>query len=102
VLIEILPKCKQSYNFVFCIAQVTGEDLIRRSDDTEEKLTKRMEVYDQQTKPVVDYYYRKNILSNVDADKPPEKVGIAVMQNIFTNIRQRMRVSLPTSSAEDS
>ncbi|XP_060554948.1 adenylate kinase-like [Ruditapes philippinarum] len=81
---------------------VTGEDLIRRSDDTEEKLTKRMEVYDQQTKPVVDYYYRKNILSNVDADKPPEKVGIAVMQNIFTNIRQRMRVSLPTSSAEDS
>lgn len=35
---------------------VTGEDLIQRQDDEEETVRKRLEVYSQQTRPLVDYY----------------------------------------------
>jgi len=35
---------------------VTGEPLIQRDDDREEIVRKRLEVYHQQTRPLVDYY----------------------------------------------
>ncbi|RZG05105.1 adenylate kinase [Pseudoalteromonas sp. CO348] len=35
---------------------VTGEDLIIRDDDTEETVRKRLAIYHEQTKPLVDYY----------------------------------------------
>lgn len=35
---------------------VTGEDLIQRADDKEDTVRKRLEVYQQQTRPLVNYY----------------------------------------------
>jgi len=35
---------------------VTGEELIQRDDDKEETVKKRLDVYHQQTRPLVDYY----------------------------------------------
>jgi adenylate kinase len=37
---------------------ITGEPLIQRDDDREETVTKRLAVYHQQTKPLVEYYAR--------------------------------------------
>ncbi len=35
---------------------LTGEDLVQRDDDKEETVRRRLEVYSQQTRPLVDYY----------------------------------------------
>ena len=35
---------------------VTGEDLVQRDDDKEETVKKRLAVYHDQTKPLIDYY----------------------------------------------
>ncbi|MBS0454581.1 MAG: adenylate kinase [Proteobacteria bacterium] len=35
---------------------LTGEELIQREDDKEETVRKRLDVYSQQTRPLVDYY----------------------------------------------
>lgn len=35
---------------------ITGEELIQREDDREETVRKRLDVYSQQTRPLVDYY----------------------------------------------
>jgi adenylate kinase len=35
---------------------ISGEDLIQRDDDKEETVKKRLEVYQSQTRPLVDYY----------------------------------------------
>ena len=35
---------------------VTGEDLVQRDDDKEETVEKRLAVYHDQTKPLIDYY----------------------------------------------
>ena len=37
---------------------MTGEELIQRADDAEETVGKRLEVYHNQTKQLVDYYSR--------------------------------------------
>ncbi len=38
------------------IDDVTGEALVQREDDKEETVRKRLEVYQKQTRPLVDYY----------------------------------------------
>ena len=38
------------------VDDVTGEALIQRDDDQEETVRKRLDVYEQQTRPLVDYY----------------------------------------------
>ncbi len=35
---------------------ITGEDLVQRDDDQEETVKKRLQVYSDQTRPLVDYY----------------------------------------------
>ena len=38
------------------VDDVTGEPLVQRDDDKEDTVRKRLEVYSQQTRPLVDYY----------------------------------------------
>jgi adenylate kinase len=47
---------------------VTGEDLIQRDDDKEETVRKRLQVYNDQTRPLVEYYSTWATQSNA-ADK---------------------------------
>jgi adenylate kinase len=47
---------------------VTGEPLVQRDDDKEETVRKRLQVYHQQTKPLVDYY--SSWARTGDADAP--------------------------------
>ncbi len=55
----------RSYHVIFNppktegIDDVTGEPLIQRDDDKEETVRKRLDVYHQQTKPLVDFYSAK-------------------------------------------
>lgn len=53
---------------------VTGEPLIQRSDDNPEALKKRLEAYHKQTKPLVDYYGKRQLHTKVDAAQAPDKV----------------------------
>ncbi|XP_044740955.1 GTP:AMP phosphotransferase AK3, mitochondrial [Chrysoperla carnea] len=41
---------------------VTGEDLIQREDDKPEAVKKRLQIYEEMTKPVVEFYKEKSIL----------------------------------------
>merc|ERR1711915_647226 len=53
---------------------ITGEPLIRRSDDNPETLIKRLDAYHKQTSPLVDYYARKGIHTAIDASRPANEV----------------------------
>ncbi|GGD56131.1 adenylate kinase [Lacimicrobium alkaliphilum] len=59
---------------------VTGEDLVVRPDDQEETVRKRLAIYHEQTKPLVDYYQQqaekdKCAYHKVDGTKPVEQVS---------------------------
>jgi adenylate kinase len=45
-----------------------------RQDDNEQTIRRRLEVYMEQTAPVIDYYRQKGNLHSVDGDRTPEEV----------------------------
>ncbi|CAG9796809.1 unnamed protein product [Diatraea saccharalis] len=61
---------------------ITGEPLIKRSDDNVDALKKRLATYHAQTVPLVDYYMRRGLHYRVDASKPAEAV-FSKIDNIF-------------------
>ncbi|MDP4088041.1 MAG: adenylate kinase [Bacillota bacterium] len=48
---------------------ICGSDIIQRKDDTEETLRERLEVYELQTRPMIDYYKPRGILLEVNGTK---------------------------------
>jgi len=51
-----------------------GGELLKREDDNEETIQNRLNVYREQTAPVVDFYRKRGDLSTVDADGSIEDV----------------------------
>ena len=43
-----------------------GGELLQREDDNEESITKRIEVYEEQTEPMVDFYRSTGLLHTID------------------------------------
>ncbi|HEY1866981.1 MAG TPA: adenylate kinase [Candidatus Cybelea sp.] len=52
-----------------------GGPLIQREDDRAETVTKRLDVYDRQTRPLIEYYRKAGKLVEVDALAPVEAVA---------------------------
>lgn len=55
-------------------------ELFQRDDDREETIKKRLEVYNAQTAPLIDYYGKKGILKSVDG-------ATGTIDEIFANVR---------------
>ncbi len=51
-----------------------GGELIQREDDNAETISNRLEVYREQTEPVVGFYRKRERLKTVDADGPIDEV----------------------------
>ncbi|XP_010015823.1 PREDICTED: adenylate kinase 2, mitochondrial isoform X1 [Nestor notabilis] len=58
---------------------VTGEPLIRRSDDNETALRTRLKAYHTQTSPLVSYYSKRGIHTAVDASQSPDVVFASIL-----------------------
>jgi adenylate kinase len=56
------------------ICDVCGANLILRDDDQPETVEKRLQVYHEQTQPLIDYYQGKGILRSVDGTRDLEEV----------------------------
>ncbi len=62
--------------------EVGRDELVRRllargrgSDDTQEVIEHRLEVYDQKTMPMIDYYAKRERLVTVNGARPPDEVS---------------------------
>lgn len=61
---------------------VTGEPLIQRDDDKEETVRKRLEVYHEQTEPLIDYYSKWSTNGGSDAPRYTKIAGIGTVEEI--------------------
>ena len=61
---------------------VTGEELIQRVDDLEETVTKRLEVYARQTRPLVEYYQHWAASGEPGAPAYRRIIGIGSVEDI--------------------
>lgn len=77
---RICPVCGATYHIktsppkVDNVCDKCGSELIQRSDDKLESVVKRLEVYEKETKPLIDYYTKKSILVNIDGNKSIDEV----------------------------
>jgi adenylate kinase len=55
-----------------------GGELYQRDDDTEEVARNRLRVYEEQTKPLVDYYRERGLLVDIDGDQSIDEVTEAL------------------------
>ena len=51
------------------VCDICGGELYQRSDDNEETIRKRMQVYETNAKPIIDYYAAQGKLKRLDGDK---------------------------------
>ena len=65
---------------------VTGEPLIQRDDDKEETVRKRLEVYHEQTEPLVDYYSKWSVNGGKDAPHYIKIAGVGTVEEIRDQI----------------
>ncbi len=65
---------------------VTGEDLIQREDDKEATILKRLEVYHNQTKQLIDYYTKMAASGEPNAPKYRKVAGTGSMDEIRDRI----------------
>ncbi|MEW5902873.1 MAG: adenylate kinase [Pseudomonadota bacterium] len=66
---------------------VTGEELVQRPDDVEDTVIKRLDVYHEQTKPLVEYYTAWASTGDAKAPKVAHVAGIgsvdAIREQVF-------------------
>jgi adenylate kinase len=64
-----------------------GGELFQRDDDSEETIRHRLEVYAEQTSPLISFYADENILIGIDATGPVEEVTSRAMAALRPFVR---------------
>ena len=83
-------KCGRMYHIEFSppkkegVCDECGGELYQRDDDKEETILKRLEVYESQTLPLVDYYEKKGILKRVN--------GVGKIEEIYLKVKEAIGV----------
>jgi adenylate kinase len=74
------PKCKAVYHVETQVSRNPGicdhcgSQLVQRDDDRPEAVRVRMETYENETAPLIDYYQRRKLLIHVSAEGTPDKI----------------------------
>ena len=85
---RVCPKCGASFHIVNQppkkegICDACGSVLVQRKDDTKETVVTRLDVYTNQTKPLLDYYTNQGLVKNV--------CGLGDIDVIFSNIKKSL------------
>jgi adenylate kinase len=79
------PVCGEIYNIYFKPPQREGfcdlhpeTPLTHRADDTSEKIRVRLATYEEQTRPLLDYYEASKRLQRVDGTRDPEAIYVDI------------------------
>ncbi|SRR6266508_2511862 len=78
-------QCQASYHEVFNPPRVAGKcdvcggELYQREDDSIETARRRLDVYFEQTTPIIDYYRRRGVLEEIDGQRAIPEVRKAML-----------------------
>ncbi|HBH11892.1 MAG: Adenylate kinase [Clostridiales bacterium 38_11] len=86
---RVCKSCGAAFHIKFKPSEIEGicdrcgGELHQRKDDLEETVIKRIEVYLEQTEPLIEYYSQKGILANIDGEQE--------IQTVFEDIIEELR-----------
>lgn len=66
-----------------------NSDLVQREDDKPETVKNRLEVYENQTAPLVDYYSKNGKLRSINVDGPREEVTNSILEMVNKNVASK-------------
>lgn len=87
---RVNPKTGRVYHVEFDPPKVEGFDdidgtkLVQRDDDREETIKHRLEVFHDQTEPLVEYYEAKGLLRRFDGSRSPDEVHAHIRATLAT------------------
>ncbi len=73
----------------FC--DVCGGDVVQRTDDTVDAINRRLDLYETQTRPLIEYYDYRGLLAIVDGVGTPDEVTA----RLIATVDSRPRALLP-------
>lgn len=85
---RICKQCGTAYHVDFNpptregICDKCGGELYQRADDTEETITKRIEVYQKDTQPLIKYYQNQDILVTINGEEDIKQVSRTVVKTL--------------------
>ncbi len=85
---RICPKCHRNFNLITLppkkdnLCDDCGLPLRKRLDEDEATIQQRLKVYQQQTKPVIDYFREKGILLEINGEQPVEVIHQEILRRI--------------------
>lgn len=85
---RVCPTCGATYHISnnppkeAGICDLDGATLIQREDDVEETVKTRIEVYENQTSPLIDYYKAQGLLLDIDGAKDIESVWASIKEGL--------------------
>lgn len=88
-------ECKATYNLIMHppkeegICDKCGSKLVQREDDSDENaINKRLEIYDVQTSPLVEYYEKRNVLRREEISSRINRLGKEVADDLIEYIKE--------------
>ena len=85
---RICKKCGATYHIKFNptkkdgVCDECGGELYQRADDSEETMKSRLSVYEAQTKPLIEYYQKAGLYSEIDGRQDIRKVFADVVASL--------------------
>lgn len=85
---RICRGCGASYHMIFNAPQEPGKcnscggELYQRDDDNEATVSNRLDVYEAQTQPLMDYYKAQDLLLNINGDREIKQVLKDVLKSL--------------------
>lgn len=85
---RVCKKCGLSYHLSFKpprkqgVCDECGGELYQRTDDQMDSVRNRLDIYENKTKPIIDYYKSRGILKNVD--------GMQSFDAVYTDIKKAL------------
>jgi adenylate kinase len=81
---RVCRRCGHNYHVVFSpparpgVCDVCGGEVVQRKDDEEATVRRRLQVYERDTRPLVEYYRSQGLVEEIPAEAPPDQVFEAV------------------------
>lgn len=85
---RICKKCGANFNLVTQPPKVKDQcdfcrgELFQREDDTKEAVLQRLKLFDEQTRPVLDFYREQGVLQEIDGERPVPVILKDILQRL--------------------
>lgn len=89
------PECRKIYNTTLSPTKVEGicdkcgSKVIQREDDNEETVRNRLNTYYATSKPIIDFYEKRNLIVHAEVSRKINKMGKEVAEDLINFIKEK-------------